>query len=97
MRLYHHDGRVYAVDADGNAHGADLTAKDRVTVLRELESVTVTVHDAVVELPEGAEPSTVDELTRKYALSEENPVLFGGGPAQAPEEEGKQGKKKGKR
>lgn len=74
--LYLKDNRVYHVDGEGKAHKADVTAKDKVVQVRELESVTVTPAKAACKLPEGARPVTVDELVRKFAISEKNPLKF---------------------
>ena len=74
--LYLYENRVYHVDADGKAHKADITAKDKVVQRRELESMTVTPAKAAVKLPAGARPVTVDELVAKFAISEKNPLKF---------------------
>lgn len=72
--LYIADGQVYSV-VDGECYGCDVTAKDKVIKLRELESVTIE-QKAKVTLPAGAHPVTQDELIAKLALSENNPCLF---------------------
>lgn len=76
MALYIAEGNVYFVDADGTAHGADVTAKDKVVEVRSLESVTVAPKAAKVTLPDGAIPVTEDEMVRILNLSEENPCRF---------------------
>ncbi|MBP3884064.1 MAG: hypothetical protein J6D54_03885 [Olsenella sp.] len=76
MQLYEANGNVYAVDEDGKAHGATVTAKDKVVEVRELESITVSPQKVEVRLPEAARPITTDEIRLKFALSEKNPVKF---------------------
>ncbi len=76
MQLYEANGNVYAVDGDGKAHAATVTAKDKVVRLRELESVTVTPQKAAVKLPAGARPITINAVVRKFAVTEDNPVGF---------------------
>ena len=79
MGLYIAGGSVYMVDADGTAHGCDVTATDRVVELREVEGVTISPKAAKCELPEGAVPVTEDEMVRVLNLSESNPCRFKGG------------------
>lgn len=76
MTLYLANGNVYTVGGDGLAHPTDVTAKDKVIEVRELESVTVSPQKKTVKLPEGAVPVTTDELIRKFGLSEKNPIKF---------------------
>ena len=76
MTLYLANGNVYMVGEDGLAHPTDVTAKDKVTEVRELESVTVSPQKKTVKLPKGAVPITEDELIRKFNLSEKNPIKF---------------------
>lgn len=76
MSLYLANGNVYTVGEDGLAHPTDVTAKDKVIEVRELESVTVSAQKKTVKLPAGAAPITLDELVRKFNVSEKNPLKF---------------------
>lgn len=76
MTLYLANGNVYMVGEDGLAHPTDVTAKDKVIEVRELESVTVSPQKKTVKLPKGAVPITQDELIRKFNVSEKNPLKF---------------------
>lgn len=86
--LYLAEGQVYVV-ANGECHGCDVTAKDKVTEVRELAGVSIE-KKAKAELPKGAFPVTVDELVAKVNLSESNPCLFKGKAAKP----GKESKEK---
>lgn len=94
------DNKVYTKEGDGYRQ-VSLTAKDKVVVRRELESVTVTPSETVREELPGAQAVTLEEIIAKFNLSEENPILADGmsmpveepeeaqaeEPAEAPEEE----------
>ena len=87
MALYLANGNVYVVNEDGQAHPADVTAKDKVIETRQLESVTVKAKKEVVALPDGAMPVTQDELVCKFNLSQKNPIKFDPERAKAAEAE----------
>lgn len=76
MQLFEANGNIYAVGGDGKAHGASVTATDKVVEVRELQSITVTPQKVEVALPEGATPITTDEIRLKFNLSQKNPVKF---------------------
>lgn len=76
MTYYEFNGNCYAVGDDGIAHPLTVTAKDKVIEVRELESITPKVGEEVVTLPSGAHPITLDEIVRKFNLSQKNPVQF---------------------
>lgn len=86
------DNKVYTKEGDGYRQ-VSLTAKDKVVVRRELESVTVTPSETVREELPGAQAVTLEEIIAKFNLSEENPILADGvsmpaeEPEEAPEEE----------
>ena len=75
-RLYEANGNVYEVGGDGAAHPVDVTAKDKVREVRELESVTVKAAAEAVELPACARPVTVGEVVAKLAVSQRHPARF---------------------
>lgn len=70
------DGSVYAEREDGKFVNIEVTAKDKVTITRELESVTVTEGDVVIDSVEGAIPCTLATIIAKFNVSEQNPVPF---------------------
>lgn len=74
--LYTNGSKAYQVDADGTVHGIDVTAKDKVVEVRELESVTVAPAAKLKSLPSGAVPVTLDELVAKFNISEQNPLTY---------------------
>lgn len=90
------DNKVYTKEGDGYRQ-VSLTAKDKVVVRRELESVTVTPSETVRDELPGAQTVTLEEIIAKFNLSEENPILADGvsmtaeepeeAPEEAPEEE----------
>ena len=71
------EGKAYVDDVDGKVKGIEVTAKDKVTEVRELESVTVTTVGSARTLPAGAASYTLDEIVAKFHVSETNPLLFG--------------------
>lgn len=78
MRLYLAGNNVYSVDDNGKAHATSILAKDKVIETRELESTTLKVDEAVIDLPNEACLITLDELIRKFHISEKNPLVFEG-------------------
>lgn len=70
------DGKAYADAGKGKVKGIDVTAKDKVVEVRELESVTVSAVGGARALPEGAVPCTLDEVVARFHVSESNPLLF---------------------
>lgn len=75
--LYTNGSKVYQVDDDGTVRGVQVTAKDKVVTVRELESVTVKPVRKVKSLPDGAVPATLGEVIAKFNVSEGNPLLYG--------------------
>lgn len=73
------DGKAYADAGKGKVKGIDVTAKDKVVEVRELESVTVTAVGGARNLPAGAVGCSLDELVAKFHVSESNPLLFSDG------------------
>lgn len=72
--MYYISGnKVYV--KDGNAYRqVAITAKDKVVETRELESVTVTPSDTTVKKLSGATAATLDEVIKRFHISEDNPV-----------------------
>ena len=70
--LYEKDGRLYAERADGY-HLAGVSVKERRRTVVEVESVTLEVEDATVKLPDGAMPTTADEVVRRHHVTEDSP------------------------
>lgn len=74
-------GSVYFVDAQGVAHGVDVTTRDKVEVKRTTLSVGYSVHEEAVALPAGAVPCTVERAAARFGVTEDEPLLFDGGGA----------------
>lgn len=70
--LYEKDGRLYAERSDG-FHLAGVSVKEKRRTVVEVESVTLEVEDSVVKLPEGAMPTTADEVVRRHHVTEDSP------------------------
>lgn len=73
---------VYVQDGD-KFRNVKITAKDKVVEVRELESVTITNGTTVMKELNGAVPMTMDEIRRKFNLSEANPIEFAEAPVKA--------------
>lgn len=73
--LYEANGNVYEVEG-GVAYPANITAKDKVIEIRELEAVAVKREKDEVELPPTARPVTIDEIIAKFNVSEKHPCKF---------------------
>lgn len=75
------DGSVYA-ERDGKFVNVEITGKDRVVEIRELESITVTDGDIVLDSVGDAIPCTLNTIVAKFNVSEKNPVPFVEAPAE---------------
>lgn len=69
------NGSVYA-ERDGKFVNVEITGKDKVVEIRELESVTVTDGDIVLDSVGDAIPCSISTIIAKFNISEKNPVLF---------------------
>lgn len=74
------DGSVYA-ERDGKFVNVEITGKDKVIEVRELESITVTDGDIVLDSVGDAVPHTLNTIIAKFNISERNPVPFAKAPA----------------
>lgn len=70
---YVSDGKVYIKDGS-TYRNVGITAKDKVITHHELESVTVVPGEIVVSALTEPVALTLDELIKKFNISEENPV-----------------------
>ena len=70
------NGKAYIDAGNGKVKGVSITAKDKVTEVRELESVTVEAVGGAISLPSGASTCTLDEVVAKFNVSESNPLTF---------------------
>lgn len=74
--FYIEEGAIYE-KVDGGYRNVSIIAKDKVIEVRELESVTVETSDVVVkELKGDMTPYTLDDLVKKFNVSEKNPIPF---------------------
>lgn len=72
---YISDGKVYV--KKGNVfQNVSITAKDKVITKRELESVTVVHGTVTAETLENPSVLTLEEIIKKFNLSEEHPIPF---------------------
>ena len=76
MSFYVSNGNVYTKLENGEVHPVGLTAKNKVVQTTELESVKVTVLPQRLQLQPDAVGATVDDLVRKFHLSEDHPIKF---------------------
>ena len=53
-----------------------IEAKDKVTVIKELESVTVVPSKKIVKTIDVAQTATLDTIVKKFHVSEENPIVI---------------------
>lgn len=51
-----------------------IEAKDKVTVIKELESVTVVPSNVTAKKIDVASVATLDTIVKKFNVSEENPI-----------------------
>ena len=51
-----------------------IEAKDKVTVIKELESVTVVPSNVTAKKIDVAQTATLDTIVAKFHVSEENPI-----------------------
>ena len=79
---YISDGKVYIRDGSGYRR-VGITAKNKVIVTRELESVTVVPGSSKVKKLKDPVPATLDEVLRKFNVSEDRPVPAEDCPVQA--------------
>lgn len=74
--FYIEDGAIYE-KVDGGYRNVSIIGKDKVIEVRELESVTVEPSDVVVKDLKGDKtPYTLDDLVKKFNVSEKNPIPF---------------------
>lgn len=74
--FYTSSNAAYFVGDDGVCHGLSVTATDKVVEARELASVSFSVDKSAVQLPKDAVGATLDDIVRKFAVSEENPLTY---------------------
>lgn len=80
---YIKDNRVYEPHEKGFVE-VSIEAKNRVVTTSELESITVTPSNYVVDKLDGATQATIDEVMARFSLSEDNPIKAKGAPKKAP-------------
>jgi hypothetical protein len=68
------NGCLY-IEEKGKYTNVQITAKNRVVTVSELESITVTPGETVTSL-RGAVPMTMDEIKSKFHLDEDHPIKF---------------------
>lgn len=73
--FYYKDERAYFKDEAGKVYGLNVTAKDKVTEVRELESVSYALGSETA-LPAGACISTLDEIVTRFGVSEKHPLTY---------------------
>lgn len=73
--FYYKDERAYFKDEAGEVYGLNVTAKDKVTEVRELESVSYALGSETA-LPAGACISTLDEIVTRFGVSEKHPLTY---------------------
>lgn len=73
--FYYKDERAYFKDEAGKVYGLNVTAKDKVTEVRELESVSYALGSETA-LPAGACVSTLDEIVTRFGVSEKHPLTY---------------------
>ena len=71
--FYYKDDGAYFQDDAGKVYGLNVTAKDKVTEVRELESVSYSLGSETT-LPAGACASTLDEIVTRFGVSEKHPL-----------------------
>lgn len=67
------ENRVFQETENGFVE-VSITAKNKVIVTKELESITVTPSDHIEASLDGASRATIDEVMARFNLSEENPI-----------------------
>lgn len=73
--FYISEGKIYEKNEDGYFVSVGFNAKNKVIVTKELESITKVVGNVKKKELPGGQPFTLDEIVRKYNLSEENPIV----------------------
>ena len=73
--FYISEGKIYEKNEDGYFVSVGFSAKNKVIVTKELESITKVVGNVKKKELTGGQPFTLDEIVRKYNLSEENPIV----------------------
>ena len=53
-----------------------IEAKDKVTVIKELESVTVVPSKRIVKTIDFAQSASLNDIVAKFHVSEENPIVI---------------------
>ena len=67
------DSGAYVVDDEGVCKGIGVTVVDKVTTIREIESISCKPGSATT-LPAGAVPATLHEIVAKFNVSQSNPL-----------------------
>lgn len=70
--LYVDNSGAYLVEGD-TCVSVGVSAKDKVVERRELESLSL-VRGNECDLPSGATPASLDEIVRRFNVSEHNPL-----------------------
>lgn len=76
------DGMVFQ-ETDRGFVELSITAKNKVIVTPELESITIEESEHVEASLEGASTATFEEVIARFGLSEENPIKAKGAKAPA--------------
>lgn len=77
--FYIEDGAIYE-KVEGGYRNVSILAKDKVIEVRELESVTVETDGEVVkELKGDMTPYSLEDIVRKFNVSEKNPIPYAEG------------------
>lgn len=71
--FYVADSGAYLVDSEGACKGIGVTVVDKVTTIREIESISYKPGSATT-LPAGAVPATLREIVAKFNVSQSNPL-----------------------
>lgn len=71
--FYVADSGAYVVDDEGACKGIGVTVVDKVTTIREIESISYKPGSATT-LPAGAVPATLQEIVAKFNVSQDNPL-----------------------
>lgn len=72
--MYYIEGSEVYIRDDKGFRSVTITAKDKVTVTRELASITVIPGERVVEALADLTPHTLENIARKFHLTEANPI-----------------------
>lgn len=67
------DNRIF-IETEKGFMEVGIEAKDKVTVIKELESVTVVPSNKTVKKIDVVQSATLDTIVAKFHVSEENPI-----------------------